>query len=64
MPQTIADQALLDAQVEWEIYKRTKERQRRELRKAVRKAARHHPQTRIARALDCSQPFIHKLINE
>ena len=64
MPNSITDQALLDAQVEWEIYKRTKERQRILLRKAVRRAARYYTQTQIAQALKCSQPYIHKLLNE
>lgn len=64
MPQTVADQALLDAQVEYEIYKRTKARQRQQLARAIRKAVRYHSQTRIARALGCSQTYISKLANE
>ena len=64
MPQTRADQALLDAQGEYEIYTRTKARQRELLRKAVRKAARYHSQTVIADAVGCSQTWISRLLNE
>ena len=64
MPQTVAEQVLWEAESEYRQYQHLQKKHRRNLRNALRKAAKHHTQTAIAGRLGVSQGYISKLLND